>query len=85
MPPMKRSPGGRPAVGDVRAEGVTCANGSRKMSRGQMSFEVATAQRTARVSLPLHRGRNRRPPVAQAVGDGGHLAARRASLGEPFS
>ena len=82
---MKRSPGGRPAVGDVSAEGVTCAHSSRKMSRGQVSFEVATAQQTARVSLPMRRGRSRRPLVAQAVGDGGHLAARKAPLGEPFS
>ena len=85
IPSMKRSTGGRPALGDVSVEDVTCAHRSRRMSRGWVGLQAATAQGGARRSLPLRRWRCWRRALAQAVGDGGHPAARRAPLGEPFS
>ena len=81
MPRMERSPGGRLAVGEVSVEHVTCASSGRKEGQGWVGFQVATAQRSAGVSLPLRRWRGRHRLIAQAAGERGHLAARRASPG----
>jgi hypothetical protein len=81
MPRMKRSPGGRLAVGEVSVEHVACASSGRKEGQGWVGFQVATAQRSAGVSLPRRRWRGRRRLIAQAAGERGHLAARRVSLG----
>ena len=83
--PMKSFPGSRLADGGVSVEDVACTRSGRKERQGWVGEQVATAQREARLSLPLRRWRERRRVLAQAAGGRGHFAARRASHGEPFS